>query len=87
MHSGVHSLQRKNTKILKTFLNGTKIPLILPFLVGNQLLTDFLVKAKLFNDYFSPQCTKIDNNSSIPANITFGRLSAFELFSDNIGKD
>ena len=33
-------------KILKTFVNGTKIPLIPPLLVGNQLFTDFLVKAK-----------------------------------------
>ena len=40
-------------KILKTFANGTKIPLIPPLLVGNQLVTDFLVKSNLFNDYFS----------------------------------
>ena len=40
-------------KILKTFLNGTKIPLMVPLLVGNQLVSDFLVKANLFNDYFS----------------------------------
>ena len=32
-------------KILKTFATGTKIPLIPPLLVGNQLVTDFLVKA------------------------------------------
>ena len=40
-------------KILKTFVNGTKIPLTPQLLVGNQLVTDFLVKANLFNDCFS----------------------------------
>ena len=39
--------------VLITFINGTKIPLTPPLLVGNQLVTDFLVKANLFNDYFS----------------------------------
>ena len=40
-------------KILKTFVNGTTIPLIPPLLVGNQLVSDFLEKANFFNDYFS----------------------------------
>ena len=40
-------------KILKIFVNSTKIPLIPPLLVGNQLVSDFLEKANLFNDYFS----------------------------------
>ena len=42
-------------KILKTFVDGTKIPLIPPLLVGNQLVSDLLKKANLFNDYFSKQ--------------------------------
>ena len=49
-------------KILKAFVNGTDIPLIPTLLVGNQLVSDFLEKANLFNDYFSKQCTTIDNN-------------------------
>ena len=32
------------SKILKTIVNGTKIPLIPPLLVNYQLVTDFLVK-------------------------------------------
>ena len=40
-------------KILKTFVNEIKIPLIPPLLVRNQLVTDFLIKANLFSDYFS----------------------------------
>ena len=58
-------------EILKTFINGTKIPLIPSLLVDNQLVTDFWVKAKLFNEHFSQQCTTIGNNSSLPPNITF----------------
>ena len=53
-------------------------------LAGNQLVFDFFVKANLFNDYFSKQYTVIDNNSSIPANISFEtgeRLSTFEVYS------
>ena len=60
------------------------------FLVGNQLVSEFFVKANLFNDYFSMQCTIIDNNSSIPANISFEteeRLSTFEICSGEDCKD
>ena len=49
-------------KILQTFVNGTKIPAIPPLLVRNQLVSDVLGKANLFNDYFSKQCTTIDNS-------------------------
>ena len=76
-------------KILKTFVNGTKIPLIPPQIVGNQLVSDFLEKATLFNDYFSKQCTTIDNNSAIPANTSFvteERLSIFEICRGDIVK-
>ena len=73
----------------KKFENGTKIPLIPPLLIGNQLVSEFFVKASLFNDYFSKKCTIIDNNSSITANIsfeTYERLSTFETCSGNIIK-
>ena len=76
-------------KILKAFVNGTKIPLIPPLLVGNQLVTEFLVKANLFNDYFSQQCTTVDNDSFIPPNITFAteqKLSTLEFYTDDIVK-
>ena len=74
---------------MKTFVNGTKIPLIPPLLAGNQLGSDFLEKANLFNDYFSKQCTTIGNNIPIPANTSFvteGRLSTFEICSGDIVK-
>ena len=76
-------------KILKTFVNETKIPLIPPLLVGNQLVTDFLVKANLFKDYFSQQYTTVDNDSSIPPNITFAteqKLSTLEFCTYDIVK-
>ena len=54
-----------------------------------QLVTEFLVKANLLNDYFSQQCTTVDNGSSIPPNITFAteqKLSTFEFCLDDIIK-
>ena len=42
-------------KILKTFVNSTKISLISALLVGNQLVSNFLEKANLFNDYNARQ--------------------------------
>ena len=38
--------------ILKTFLKGTKIPIISPLFVENELVTDFLEKANLLNNFF-----------------------------------
>ena len=81
--------QKVYYKILKTFINGTNISLIPLLLAGNQLVPNFLVKANLFNDYFSKQCMIIDNNRSITAKITFEnkeRLSTFEICSDDIIK-
>ena len=81
--------QKVYYKILKTFVNGTNISLRPLLLAGNQLVPNFLVKANLFNDYFSKQCMIIDNNRSITAKITFEnkeRLSTFEICSDDIIK-
>ena len=67
-------------KILKTFVNGSKISLIPPLLVGNELVTDFLVKASLFNNYFSQQCTTVHNNSSVPPNIMYATEQNLSTF-------
>ena len=69
-------------EILKTFVNSIKNRLIPLLLVGNQLVTDFLVKPNLFNCYFSQHFMTKDNNSTIPANMTFEteeRLSNFKI--------
>ena len=75
--------------ILKTFVNGSKIPLIPPLLVDDKLLTDFLDKANLFNNFFAKQCTPISNDSTVPENINFEtreRLSSLEFCVDDIVK-
>ena len=74
---------------MKTFVNGSKIPLIPPLLVDNKLVTDFLDKANLFNNFFAKQCTPISNDSTVPVNINFEtreRLSSLEFCVDDIVK-
>ena len=41
----------------------------------------------MVNDYFKQQCTTVDNDSSIPPNMTFAteqKLPTFEICTDNI---
>ena len=75
--------------ILKTFVNGSNIPLIPPLLVNNEFVTDFLVKANLFNDFFREQCRPIANDSSLPNNQTIetvARLSDINIDTGTIIK-
>ena len=75
--------------ILKTFVNGSKIQLIPPLLVDNRLVTDFLGKADLFNNFFAKQCTPISKDSTVPVSVSFvtrERLSSFEFYFDDIVK-
>ena len=58
-------------KTLKTFVNDTKISAIPPLLENNKLITDFKLKANLFNDFFNQQCTTEDNPSSVPEHMSF----------------
>ena len=51
--------------ILKTFINGKKIPLISQLNVGNKLVTDFKEKARLFNEFCESKCTPVSNDSSL----------------------
>ena len=51
--------------ILKTFVNGKKIPIILPLLVNDNFITNFLEKANLFNEFFSKRCQPLQNNSAL----------------------
>ena len=55
--------------ILKTFVNGSKIPLIPPLLVDNKLVTDFLDKANLLNNFSAEQGTPVSNYSTVPLSI------------------
>ena len=51
--------------ILKTFYSATKMPLILPLVINDQLIIDFREKANYFNLQFARQRTPIENDSSI----------------------
>ena len=72
--------------ILKTFINGTKIPLIHPLSVVNQLVSDFLAKSNLFNDCFSKQCTTIYTSSAIPVNTRFITEERWSTFGICLGE-
>ena len=65
--------------ILKSFVNGKKIPLIPPILVNDQLVTNFLEKANLFNEFFTQQCNTIENYSK-------KRVSFFDISKDKSTK-
>ena len=47
--------------ILKTFLTGSKIPVIPLLLVDNKVVTDLLDNANLFyiNNFFAKQCSSV----------------------------
>ena len=53
--------------ILKTFFNGRKIPIIPPILIEGKLVSDFKEKANMFNEFFSRQCTPLNNGSKCPS--------------------
>ena len=74
---------------MKTFVNVSKIPLIPPLLVDNKLVTDFLDKVSLFNNFFAKQCTPVSTHSIVSVNINFEtreRLSFLEVCVDDIIK-
>ena len=52
--------------ILKTFLNNKKIPCILPLLHNGKFIMNFKEKPELFNDFFTMQCSLVNNNSKLP---------------------
>ena len=82
-------LNDPNWSIVKTFVNGSKVPLIPPLLVNNGFVTDFLDKANLFNVFFREQCRPITNDSSVPNNQTIEtvtRLSGINIDIDTIIK-
>ena len=70
--------------ILKTFFNGRKIPVITPLLIDGKLVSDFKEKANKFNEFFSCQCTPLNNGSKCPSQpnfVTNERLSSV-VFDD-----
>ena len=62
------------------------MPVIPPLLVNNKFVTDFKVKANIFNDFFSKQCTPLANGSKLPENqvyLTNSRINSVP-FSDDL---
>ena len=52
--------------LIKTLLNGKKVPCIPPIYDNNRYVTDFKEKSQLFNSYFSEQYTLLKNISTLP---------------------
>ena len=68
--------------LLKTVSNGRKVPCIPPiFNEYNEFVIDFIEKSKIFNNFFSKQCSVIENNSELPIN--FSKLTNNTISSVN----
>ena len=66
-----YTSSKTNWSILKTFVNGKKVPIIPPLLITDKFVTNFLEKANLFNEFFSKQCQLLQNNSTLPKSNTY----------------
>ena len=70
--------------VLKSFLSGKKVPIIPPVFDGIKFITDFKVKADLFNSYFANQCSIINNESTLPdTNFDFNCTLSSLTFDEN----
>ena len=49
--------------LLKTLLNGKKIPCIAPLFHGDKYIVDFQEKSEIINYFFTDQCSPISNGS------------------------
>ena len=72
------SSKKSYWKIINIVMNKCRDPKIPPLLVYNVFVLNFGEKAKVFNDFFSKQCTPILNSSSSELCI-FGAI--LELFA------
>ena len=64
--------------LIKTLLNGKKVPCVPPIYDNNRYITDFKKKCQLFNSYFLKQCTLLKNISTLP-NTRSKHLIKFEI--------
>ena len=68
--------------ILKTFYNGSKIPIILPLLINDKSETDFKKKVHHLNAFFASKCTPLINNSVLPDLVDLSQLqNSLQLIS------
>ena len=71
---------------MNNFLNKTKIPRIPPLFHNGNFIVCCKEKAKIFNEYFSKQCTPFDTPSTLPPmrRHTPDRLSSFGVTAAEI---
>ena len=55
--------------LLKTLLNGKKIPCIPPLFHGDKYIVGFQEKSEIFNSFFADQCSPISNGSVLPSEL------------------
>ena len=75
--------------LLKNFVNGNKDPVIPPLLVNEKLVTNFLEKANIFNDFFSQKYEPLSNGiilTLIPFYYTDNRSKDINFSYENILK-
>ena len=67
-------------------LYNKKIPTIPPLLVDGKLVSDFCIKANVFNNFFASICTPIDNTSCLPSFSyrTGSRIKSFHVTENDI---
>ena len=73
--------------LLKTLLNGKKIPFISPLFHGDKYIADFHEKSEVFNSFFADQCSPISNGSVLPSELplrTESTLSTCHFAKDDI---
>ena len=55
--------------LLKTLLNGKKIPCIPPLFHDDKYVVDFQEKSKIFSSFFTDQCSLISNGRVLPSKL------------------
>ena len=78
--------QKSYWKIINRVMNKCRASKIPPVLVNNVFIMNCREKAKLFNDFFSKQCTPIFNSSVLPTInfLTDKRIDDISIQSDEI---
>ena len=56
--------------LLKTLLNGKKIPCIPLLFHGDKYIVDFPEKSEIFNAFFADQCSPISNGNVLPSELS-----------------
>ena len=65
------------------------MPLISPLYHQNDFVTNFKIKAELFNSFFANQCSLIKNDSKLPSHLNYktnNRLLTAKFSIDGIAK-